>query len=208
MPDDDFKHRLAAILSADVVGYSRLMAEDEVATIRTLSACRDKVRTHVHENEGRVVDFIGDNMLAEFSSALNAVGCAVKIQKALDQLNARLDENRRMHLRIGIDLGEILIDQDVIYGDGVNIASRLEGLAEPGGICISEFVYTQVHNKLDLDFVDLGAKKLKNISTPVRVYKVVENKTGAATPVAEAFSDQQTSLPFPKKPSLAVVPIV
>jgi adenylate cyclase len=208
MPDDGFKHKLAAILSADVVGYSRLMAEDEVATIRTLTACRDKIRTHVHENEGRVVDFIGDNMLAEFSSALNAVDCAVKIQNALDQLNAKLDENRQMHLRIGIDLGEILIDQDVIYGDGVNIASRLEGLAEPGGICISEFVYSQVHNKLDLGFVDFGAKKLKNISTPVRVYKVVEHKTGAATPVAEVFSDQETSLPFPKKPSLAVLPFV
>jgi TolB-like protein len=208
MPEEGFKHKLAAILSADVVGYSRLMAEDELATIRTLSAYRDKVSTLVHENGGRVVDFIGDNMLAVFSSALNAVDCAVKIQNALDQLNAKLDENRRMHWRIGIDLGEILIDKDVIYGDGVNIASRLEGLAEPGGICISEFVYTQVHNKLDVGFVDIGTKKLKNISTPVRVYKVVEQSTEAAALVTEATSDQEISLPLPKKPSLAVLPFV
>jgi adenylate cyclase len=114
MPEEGFKHKLAAILSADVVGYSRLMAEDELATIRTLSSYRDKISTHVHENGGRVVDFIGDNMLAEFSSALNAVDCAVKIQNALDQLNAKLDENRRMYLRIGIELGEILIRNKII----------------------------------------------------------------------------------------------
>ena len=114
MPEEDFKHKLAAVLSADVVGYSRLMAEDEVATIRMLSACREKISTYVHENGGRVVDFIGDNMLAEFSSALDAVDCAVKIQNALDQLNAKLDENRRMYLRIGIELGEILIRNKII----------------------------------------------------------------------------------------------
>jgi TolB-like protein len=208
MPEVDFKHRLAAVLNADVVGYSRLMAEDEVATVRTLSAYRDKIRNHVQENEGRVVDFVGDNILAEFSSALNAVDCAVKIQSALDQANAGLDENRRMHLRIGIDLGEVLIDKDVIYGDGVNIASRLEALAEPGGICISESVYNQVHNKLDVDFVDIGTKKLKNISTPVRVYKVVQYRTGAAASFAHTTSDQEISLPLPQKPSLAVLPFV
>jgi len=208
MSDIGFKHKLAAILSADVVGYSRLMTEDEVATVRTLSACRDKMITHVNENEGRVVDFVGDNMLAEFSSALNAVDCAVKIQNALDKLNTRLDENRRMHIRIGIDLGEILIDKDVIYGDGVNIASRLEGLAEPGGICISELVYSQVHNKLDVGFADIGKKKLKNISTPVRVYKVVKHKTGAATPSAQTTPVQEIAPPLPKKPSLAVLPFV
>jgi TolB-like protein/class 3 adenylate cyclase len=208
MPEEGFKHKLAAILSADVVGYSQLMSEDEVATIRTLSAYRDKISTHVHENEGRVVDFIGDNMLAEFSSALNAVDCAVKIQNTLDHLNTKLTKNRQMHLRIGIDLGEILIDKDVIYGDGVNIASRLEGLAEPGGICISEFVYTQVYNKLDVGFVDIGTNSLKNISTPVRVYKVVEQETEATPLVIENTVDQEISLPLPEKPSLAVLPFV
>ncbi len=208
MTQEGFKHKLAAILSADVVGYSRLMSEDEVATIRTLSAYRDKISTVVHENSGRVVDFIGDNMLAEFSSALNAVDCAVKIQNTLGHLNTKLSENRQMHLRIGIDLGEILIDKDVIYGDGVNIASRLEGLAEPGGICISEFVYTQVHSKLDVGFVDIGTKKLKNIPTRVRVYKVVEQEDDTTTMMTEASPDQERSLPLPKKPSLAVLPFV
>jgi len=208
MPEEGFKHKLAAILSADVVGYSRLMAQDEVATVRTLSAYRDKISTQVHENGGRVVDFIGDNMLAEFSSALDAVGCAVKIQNTLYHLNARLHENRQMHLRIGIDLGEILIDQDVIYGDGVNIASRIEGLAEPGGICVSEFVYTQVHKKLDIGFVDIGTKTLKNISTPVRLYKVIEQETEATSLVTEAIPDQEISPPLPQKPSLAVLPFV
>jgi adenylate cyclase len=170
------------------------------------SAYRDKISTHVHENRGRVVDFVGDNMLAEFSSALDAVDCAVKIQETLEQFNAKLDQNRRMQFRIGIDLGEVLIDKDVIYGDGVNIASRLEGLAEPGGICISEFVYSQVHSKLNIGFVDVGIKKLKNFSTPVKVYKVIEQKTKAPTLAAGAVPDQEISLPLPNKPSLAVLP--
>jgi len=208
MPEEGFEHKLAAILSADVVGYSRLMAEDEVATVRTLSVYRDKISSDVHENGGRVVDFVGDNMLAEFSSALKAVDCAVKIQEALDQLNAKLDDKRRMLFRIGIDLGEVLIDNDVIYGDGINIASRLEGLAEPGGICISEFVYRQVHNKLHVGFVDIGTEKLKNISTPVRVYKVVERETEVAAMAKNAPPDQERSLPLPEKPSLAVLPFV
>jgi adenylate cyclase len=177
-------------------------------TIRTLSAYRDKISTHVHENRGRVVDFVGDNMLAEFSSVLDAVDCAVKIQNTLGHLNTKLAENRQMHLRIGIDLGEVLIDKDVIYGDGVNIASRLEGLAEPGGICISEFVYTQVHNKLDVGFVDIGTKKLKNIPTRVRVYKVVKQEDDTTTMMTDASPDQERSLPLPKKPSLAVLPFV
>ena len=208
MPEEGFKHKLAAILSADAVGYSRLMADDELATIRTLSAYRDKIGTHVHDYEGRVVDFVGDNMLAEFSSTLNAVNCAVQIQKVLDQLNFKFDEKRRMHFRIGIDLGEIVIDKDVIYGDGINIASRLESLAEPGGICISEFVYSQVRNKLDLGFVDVGMIKLKNISTPVRVYKVFEQQSEASNLVTKVIPDQDISLPLPKKPSLAVLPFV
>jgi TolB-like protein/tetratricopeptide (TPR) repeat protein len=145
-------------------------------------------------------------MLAEFSSALDAVDCAVKIQETLEQFNAKLDQNRRMQFRIGIDLGEVLIDKDVIYGDGVNIASRLEGLAEPGGICISEFVYSQVHSKLNIGFVDVGTKKLKNFSTPVKVYKVIEQKTKAPTLVTGAVPDQEISLPLPNKPSLAVLP--
>jgi TolB-like protein len=206
MTKDRIKHRLAALLSADVVGYSRLMAQDEVATIRTLSAYRDKITAIVGENEGRVVDFVGDNMLAEFHSALDAVDCARNIQGALFLLNAKLDENRRMNFRIGINLGDILIDGDVIYGDGVNIAARLEGLAESGGICISESVFTQVHNKLELGFVDMGTQTLKNIPDPVRVYRVVAQKD--ETPSTETASQQQVKLPLPAKPSLAVLPFV
>jgi adenylate cyclase len=155
-----------------------------------------------------VVDFVGDNMLAEFHSALDAVDCARNIQGALFLLNAKLDENRRMNFRIGISLGDILIDGDVIYGDGVNIAARLEGLAESGGICISESVFIQVHNKLELGFVDLGTKTLKNIPDPVRVYRVVAQEAGAAPQMAETASQQQSRLPLPAKPSLAVLPFV
>ncbi|MDH3877585.1 MAG: adenylate/guanylate cyclase domain-containing protein, partial [Desulfobacterales bacterium] len=163
MAEKELKHRLAAILSADVAGYSRLMAEDEVSTVRTLSAWRDKISRIVDDNEGRVVDFVGDNMLAEFHSALDAVDGAMEIQQTLAHLNADLTENRQMNFRIGINLGDVLVDEDLIYGDGVNIAARLEGLAEPGGLCISEFVYTQVHNKRELVFVDMGPQALKNI---------------------------------------------
>jgi TolB-like protein/class 3 adenylate cyclase len=208
MTKDRIKHRLAALLSADVVGYSRLMAQDEVATIRTLSAYRDKITTIVGENEGRVVDFVGDNMLAEFHSAIDAVDCAIDIQSALFLLNAKLDEKRRMNFRLGINLGDILIDGDVIYGDGVNIAARLEGLAESGGICISESVFTQVHNKLELGFVDMGTQTLKNIPDPVRVYRVVAQEDETPSPMTETASQQQVKLPLPAKPSLAVLPFV
>jgi TolB-like protein/tetratricopeptide (TPR) repeat protein len=208
MTEENFQRKLAAILSADVVGYSRLMAEDEVATIRTLSAYRDKIGTHVREKGGRVVDFTGDNTLAEFTSALRAVECAVNIQNTLKVLNARFDEDRQMLLRIGIDLGEILVDQDVIYGDGVNIASRLEGLAEPGGICISEIVYSQVHNKLGVDFIDAGTRTLKNIPTAVRVFRIVAQRVESAPVVTGANPDREIALPLPQKPSLAVLPFV
>jgi adenylate cyclase len=136
------------------------------------------------------------------------VDCAVKIQNTLGHLNTKLSEDRQMQLRIGIDLGEILIDKDVTYGDGVNIASRLEGLAEPGGICISEFVYTQVHNKLDVGFVDIGTKKLKNILARVRVYKVIEQKDDTTAMITETSPDQERSLPLHRKPPLAELPFV
>ena len=206
MTKDRIKYRLAALLSADVVGYSRLMVNDEVATIRTLSAYRDKMTTIVDDSEGRVVDFVGDNMLAEFHSALDAVECAINIQRTLFTLNAKLDEDRRMNFRIGINLGDVLIDGDVIYGDGVNVAARLEGLAEPGGICISESVFTQVHNKLELGFADMGMQTLKNIPDPVRVYRVVAQETETPSPMAETALQQDAKLPLPAKPSLAVLP--
>jgi adenylate cyclase len=210
MSEGELKHRLAAILSADVVGYSRLMAEDEVTTVRTLSAWRDKISTIVDKNEGRVVDFVGDNMLAEFHSALDAVDGAMEIQQTLVRLNADLTENRQMNFRIGINLGDVLVDGDVIYGDGVNIAARLEGLAEPGGICISDFVYTQVRNKREFEFVDMGPQALKNIPDPVRVYRVVAwvDETTPSAAAREAALPPHKALPLPDKPSLAVLPFV
>ena len=210
MAEKELEHRLAAILSADMVGYSRLMAEDEVTTVRTLSAWRDKISTIVDANKGRVVDFIGDNMLAEFRSALDAVDGAMEIQQTLARLNADQAENRQMNFRIGINLGDVLVDGDVIYGDGVNIAARLEGLAEPGGLCISEFVYAQVHNKRELEFVDMGPQALKNIPHPVRVYRVAAQVDEIAPPATtqKATLQPRKTMPLPDKPSLAVLPFV
>ena len=208
MAESDLKHRLAALLSADVAGYSRLMAEDELATVRTLAICREKIGTLAREDGGRVVNFVGDNVLVEFQSALDAVSCALKIQNAIDDLNKAVPENRQMQFRIGINLGDILVEGDIIYGDGVNIAARLEALAEPGGICVSEMVYSQIHHKLDAKFVDLGPKSLKNIPDPVRVYGVLSSSAGPTSGETESGSYQAASLPLPDKPSLAVLPFV
>jgi adenylate cyclase len=189
MDNQNFKHRLAALLSADVVGYSRLMAEDELATIRTLSAYCAEMTALVRSNSGRVVNFVGDNMLAEFTSALDAVACALSIQRRLSRLNNKLDDSRRMSVRIGVNLGDVAVDGELIFGDGVNIAARLEALAEPGGICISDIVYGQIVNKLDFHSIDLGQQALKNIPGPVRVYRIDEPQSdtpAAAIPVAAA----------------------
>ena len=208
MVESDLKHRLAALLSADVAGYSRLMAEDEIATVRTLAICREKIGTLVQEKGGRVVDFVGDNVLVEFPSALDAVACALKIQNTIDNLITGLPDHRQMQFRIGINLGDILVQGDVIYGDGVNIAARLEALAEPGGICVSEMVYSQIRHKLDAKFVDMGTKTLKNIPDPVRVYEVMEPSVKSADNKTNSISYQATPLPLPEKPSLAVLPFV
>lgn len=208
MVEIDLKHRLAALLSADVAGYSRLMAEDELATVRTLAICREQIGALVQEDGGRVVNFVGDNVLVEFPSALDAVTSALKIQNTIDGLNKGIPENRQMQFRIGVNLGDILVEGDVIYGDGVNIAARLEALAEPGGICISEIVYSQIHHKLDAKFIDLGAKRLKNIPDPVRVYGVLVPSAGPADDNTHSGSYQAASLPLPDKPSLAVLPFV
>jgi class 3 adenylate cyclase len=144
------ERKLAAILSADVKGYSRLMTEDEVATIRTLTAYRQVMATLIQQHRGRVVDSPGDNLLAEFASAVEAVQCAVEIQQAFTARNADLPASRQMEFRIGINLGEVVVEGERLYGDGVNIAARLEGLAEAGGICIAGIVYGQIKNKLAL----------------------------------------------------------
>ena len=173
MADEGFKRKLTAILSADAVGYSRLMGDDEEATIRTLTEYRDAITVLVNEHKGRVVDSPGDNVLAEFASVVDAVRCAVETQKQIAERNADLPENRRMLFRIGVNLGDIVDEGDRIYGDGVNIAARLESLAETGGICISGTAFDHVKGKLEVGYKYLGEQKVKNIKEPVRIYKML-----------------------------------
>ena len=187
MDSEDVERRLAAILSADAVGYSRLMAQDEGGTIRTVTAHR-KAMVHCIERErGRVVDMPGDNVLAEFPTALEALRCAVAIQGVLAQRNAELPAERRMPFRIGVHLGDVTAENERIYGDGVNVAARMEALAEPGGILISDLVLRQVRGKLDASFKDLGEKALKNIPDPVHVYGVTVGSQPVAVPVSAGW---------------------
>jgi adenylate cyclase len=191
--------KLKAILSADVKGYSLLMADDEVHTIQTLKAYRNLISDLVQKHSGRVVDNPGDNLLAEFSSAVDAVECAVQIQKKLKQENARFVEDNRLEFRIGINIGDVVHDGGRIYGSGVNVAARIEGLAEPAGICMSRNAYDHVKDKLDLGFEYLGEHEVKNIEEPVRVYKVLIDADSPKSLVEE-------QLELPDKPSIAVLP--
>ena len=152
MVSEHFKRKLSAILSADVEGYSRLMGLDEESTIRTLTQYRSAMTTLIQQHRGRVVDAPGDNLLAEFASVVDAVNCAVEIQRELAERNAELPDERKMLFRMGINLGDVVDEEDRIYGDGVNITARLESLAEAGGICISGTAYDQVETKLDLEY--------------------------------------------------------
>jgi len=173
MDTEEFRRKLTAILSAHVEGYSRLMRDDEEATIHTLTTYR-KVMTHlIQKHRGRLVDATGDNLLAEFASAVDSVKCAVEIQRALFEQNAELPENRKMRFCMGLNLGDVVEEGERIYGDGVNIAARMGGLANGGGICISGTVYDQVKYKLDVKYDDLGEQKVKNILEPVRAYRVL-----------------------------------
>jgi adenylate cyclase len=175
--------KLAAILSADVEGYSRLMGDDEAATVRTITAYREAIAAAVTRHGGRVVDAPGDNVLAEFPSVVDAVRCAVEIQREIRSRNAGLPVSRRMQFRIGINLGDVIVEGQRIYGDGVNIAARLEGLAEGGGICVSGTAYDHVEGKIPLTYSYLGEHTVKNIARPVRVYRLrLEPGSGAAPP--------------------------
>ncbi len=200
MSAGEFKRKLAAIFSADVVGYSRLMGEDEEATIRTLTEYREVISGFIARHRGRVVDSPGDNVLAEFGSVVDAVRCAVDVQEELKVRNDELPENRRMELRIGINLGDVIAEGERLYGDGVNIAARLEGLADRGGICVSGSVYEQIEAKVPLGFEYLGEQAVKNIRKPVRVYRV---RMGT-----EAVSRATAEIKPPDKPSIAVLPFV
>ena len=202
MADPSSRRKLAAILSADVVGYSRLMAANEAATVETLKSYRDIIARLVVRRGGRVVNAPGDALLAEFPSAVEAVQAAVEIQKSVEGHNIELEPERRMQFRIGVNLGDVIEEADgTIYGDGVNIAARMEALAEGGGVCISSTVYDAVEGKLSYGFDFLGEQQVKNISKPVRVYRV------RAEP--KPISQRSASGPsLPDKPSIAVLPFV
>lgn len=192
------ERRLAAILSADVAGYSRLMGADEVGTVRRLSEYRDAVAAAVAARRGRIVDMPGDNVLAEFGSAVDAVEAALALQADLAGRNAALPENRRMQFRIGVNLGDLVVEGERIYGDGVNIAARVEALALPGGVCVSAKVHEEVHRKLALTFEDLGEHELKNIAGTVRVFRIAGDAPAAPAPRAESVRQA--------KPSIIVLP--
>jgi len=218
MAPEDLDRKLTAILSADVAGYSRLMGDDDAATVRTLTGYREIMTALIKEHRGRVVDSPGDNLLAEFSSVLNAVNCAVEIQRELRERNAELPETRRLEYRIGVNLGDVIEEGERIYGDGVNIAARLESLAEPGGICISGSVYSQVKSRLNLEYENLGEKSVKNIKEPVSVYRVSLEPESAAEVTAEkkaipringkVLPDGRKEFALPDGPSIAVLPFI
>ena len=202
MADEGFKRKLASILNADVEGYSRLMDDDEEATVRTLTTYRNAITDLTQQFRGRVVDSPGDNILSEFTSVVDAVNCAVEIQRDLAERNTELPYNRQMHFRIGVNLGDVIEEEGRIYGDGVNIAARVESLSEAGGICISGRAYDQVANKLGLEYENLGKHEVKNISTPIRIYRIIMGND-----FSERFAaEEQAAFPLPEKPSIAVLP--
>ena len=197
MPEQAPQRRLAAILAADVVGYSRMMQADEAGTLTALKSRRsDILQPLVSKHYGRLVKVMGDGVLVEFASAVNAVACSVELQEAMDNANASLAEDRRIILRIGLNLGDVMVEGSDIYGDGVNIASRLEALADPGSVFVSRTVYNHVRGKLKLGFDDLGDQQLKNIAEPVRIYRVQSLNEARGHPM----------LVLPDKPSIAVLP--
>ena len=196
------ERKLAAILAADVVGYSRLMEIDEAGTLGALKAHREAlIDPAIAEHHGRIVKLMGDGSLVEFASVVDAVACALAIQEGMAERNAEVPEERRIEFRIGVHLGDVIVEGDDLYGDGVNVAARLEGLAKPGGICISQQAFDQVETKLDLAYEDLGEQRVKNITRPVHVYRI---RLGEATGAGASGSDDAP--PLPDKPSIAVLP--
>jgi len=200
------KRRLAAIMATDVVGYSRLIRADEEGTIAALKALRaDLINPKIDEYHGRIVKLMGDGMLVEFASVVDAVHAAVETQQAVVDHNSDVPADKRIELRIGINLGDVVIDGDDIQGDGINVAARLEGMAEPGGICVSGMVYEGVRDRIDVPFDDLGEQTLKNISRPIRVYRA--RMDGADTSARQQVATTASVRPSrPAKPSVAVLP--
>ena len=204
MSDERVQRRLAAIVASDVVGYSKMMGRDEAGTLARLKKLRSEfLHPKVSEYGGRVVKTTGDGTLSEFASAVDAVSHAVDVQRGMADRNKDLPPDQQIRLRVGINVGDIIIDEDDIYGDGVNVAARLEALAEPDGICLSARVYDYVHDRLDVVFDDLGELTVKNIAEPVHVYRV---RVGEVAPLRVAEGPR--ALPLPDKPSIAVLPLV
>ncbi len=197
------ERRLAAILAADVVGYSRMIRADEEGTLHELRALREElIDPKIQEYRGRIVKLMGDGLLAEFASVVDAVACSAEVQSAIAERNPGTGDTGPIVLRVGINLGDVVIDGDDIQGDGVNVAARLEALAQPGGICISDAVYEQVRDRLDLKFQDLGQQEVKNIDRPVQTWGWI----AASTEAQMQSSSNGASLPLPDKPSIAVLP--
>ena len=199
MTEERMERRLSAILAADIAGYSALMGVDEGRTVRDLKGHQAVVLPMVGEFAGRIIDTAGDGILAEFPSVVNAVKCAVAIQSKMAERNAAIEPDRRMQFRVGINIGDVVYDEVRIYGDGINLAARLEGIAEPGGICISSKVYDEISGRIELGYEDIGEQQLKNIARPVRAYHV---RLDSIAPIVTP-----TQAPaLPQKPSIAVLP--
>jgi adenylate cyclase len=200
MAEQHVERRLAAVLAADVVGYSRLMASDEEGTLARFNVLRRQfLEPTIAEHRGRIVKRTGDGLLIEFGSAIDATRCAVQTQQGMAKRNENVPADQRIDMRIGIHIGDIIIEEGDIFGDGVNVAARLEGIAQPGGISISEDAWRQVQGKVTANFVDTGEQRLKNIPRLVRVYRLKLDGEGATEPAA-------APLPSPEQPSIAVLP--
>jgi adenylate cyclase len=196
------KRRLAAILAADVAGYSRLMGSDEEGTLAALTAHRTElIDPCITGHSGRLVKAMGDGVLAEFASVVDAMRCAVALQEGMRTRNAKVPEDRRIKFRIGVNLGDVIVQDDDVFGDGVNVAARLEGLAQPGGVCISDMVHRSIRSILDLSFDDLGAQRVKNIGDSVHAFRLRQKSQTNGSP-----SRQDDALSLPQKPSIAVLP--
>src|SRR4051812_15180152 len=215
LTEERVERRLAAILAADVAGYSRLMGEDEAGTLSRLKALRrELIDPQIAEHRGRIVKTTGDGLLIEFPSVVGAVRCAVEVQRSIADRNVSVAAERRIEFRIGIHQGDVIVEDGDIFGDGVNVAARLEGIAAPGGLCVSARVQEDALGRLDLAFEDLGEPALKNIARPVRVYRVKPGLPASGRPQAtqgfaragETPAVPSAPLPLPDKPSIAVLP--
>jgi adenylate cyclase len=203
MGAEGFKRKITAIMSSDVVGYSKLMGDDEAATVQTLELYKSVMSALIEQHRGRVIDSPGDNMLSEFASVVDAVQCAVAIQKELNSRNTELPENRKMRFRIGINLGDVIQEEDRIYGDGVNIAARLEAIADPGGICVSKTAFDHIETKLPLGYEFLGEQEVKNIAKPVGAYRVLMEPRVTIADVKE----KKETIPFWRRKASITVAI-